>query len=62
MDPFHGDVDVRRPLMAEGAVPLTHPAHLRLLGDQRTAEGKPQAARMDFVWDKTAVHVPIAPL
>ena len=24
--------------------------------------GEPAAARMDFVWDKTAVHVPIAPL
>jgi len=24
--------------------------------------GEPAAARMDFTWDKTAVHVPIAPL
>ena len=24
--------------------------------------GEPAAARMDFIWDKTAVHVPIAPL
>jgi hypothetical protein len=24
--------------------------------------GQPPAAQMDFVWDKTAVHVPIAPL
>ena len=27
-----------------------------------TLNGEPAAARMDFVWDKTAVHVPIAPL